>query len=257
MGIEYNAARLIASSRADFRTTLMVGRQVVVASNRKLTQLGLERCAGQYAERLFQGLGAWTVDSVDASGYEGASIVHDLNRPFAVAGSKHYERYSAVVDCGTLEHVFDFPTAIKGLMDALRPGGTFLLQTPTNNYGGHGFYQFSPELFYRLFSPRNGFRVVRMYMVQHLFEYHFFKAKWRPMPDPRGARRTFVTKHPALLLVQAQKFRTVPLSMIQQSDYEKEWKEKAPPLPRINEWLNRVYDLPLRLAEKFIRTRYE
>jgi hypothetical protein len=29
--------------------------------------------------------------------------------------------------------------------------------TPANNQMGHGFYQFSPELFFRVFSQENGY----------------------------------------------------------------------------------------------------
>jgi 2-polyprenyl-3-methyl-5-hydroxy-6-metoxy-1,4-benzoquinol methylase len=57
-----------------------------------------------------------------------------------------------VFDGGTLEHIFDYPTAIKNCMKMVKPGGHLLLTTPANNWFGHGFYQFSPELFYSFVS---------------------------------------------------------------------------------------------------------
>ena len=67
-------------------------------------------------------------------------------------------KFSVVIDGGTLEHVFNFPVAIKNCMQMLDVGGHFFVHTMANNFMGHGFYQFSPELFYRVFSPENGFR---------------------------------------------------------------------------------------------------
>ena len=37
----------------------------------------------------------------------------------------------------------------------------FVRITPANNFFGHGFYQFTPELFFRIFSAANGFEVER------------------------------------------------------------------------------------------------
>ena len=64
-----------------------------------------------------------------------------------------------VVDGGTLEHVFDYPTALRNAMRMVRVGGHLILNAPVNNFPGHGFYQISPELFFRVLSPQFGFRV--------------------------------------------------------------------------------------------------
>ena len=78
---------------------------------------------------------------MDASDYEGCSIVHDLNNPLP----EHLVgRYSLVLDSGTLEHVFDFPTALRNSLAAVRTGGHFVTIAPGNNQFGHGFYQFGP-----------------------------------------------------------------------------------------------------------------
>lgn len=101
-------------------------------------------------------LGSTKIDSLDISDYQGASIVHDLNKPLP----QEYEcKYDCVIDGGTLEHVFNVAEALVSIMQLLRPGGLFITCTMANNYCGHGFYQFSPELFYRTFSEENGFSV--------------------------------------------------------------------------------------------------
>jgi len=103
--------------------------------------------ADGYAESFLQRLGARECVSIDASSYERASLVHDMNRPIP---DELKGRFSVVIDGGTLEHVFNFPVAIQNCMDLLRVGGHFFAHTMANNFMGHGFYQFSPELFYRV-----------------------------------------------------------------------------------------------------------
>src|SRR5437763_3852117 len=55
---------------------------------------------------LFRALGFTSVESLDASDYEGADIVWDLNK--AVPDSLK-AKYDVVFDGGTSEHVFNFP----------------------------------------------------------------------------------------------------------------------------------------------------
>ncbi|GHV03646.1 hypothetical protein AGMMS50229_03290 [Campylobacterota bacterium] len=42
-------------------------------------------------------------------------------------------------------------------MELVKTGGHLILGTPIDNYYGHGFYQFSPELFFSLLDRDNGF----------------------------------------------------------------------------------------------------
>ena len=98
----------------------------------------------RYIEGLLKFLGAEDVTSIDASDYEGATVIHDMNVPLP---TKHEGRYDFVFDGGTLEHIFHFPTALRSCMAAVKTGGHLLIQTPINNWCGHGFYQFSPELY--------------------------------------------------------------------------------------------------------------
>jgi hypothetical protein len=44
-------------------------------------------------------------------------------------------------------------------------GGHFVIITPANAHCGHGFYQFSPELFYSALCAENGFWVERLLFV--------------------------------------------------------------------------------------------
>lgn len=64
--------------------------------------------------------GCKNVDSIDISDYEGANILLDLNEPIP---QKYENKYMAVIDGGLLEHIFDFPSAIKNVMSMVSVGG--------------------------------------------------------------------------------------------------------------------------------------
>jgi len=116
-----------------------------------------ERCdklaAEPFGEPFLEACGFRTVRSLDFSDYEGADIVHDLNLPLP---AKLEALSSFVYDGGTIEHVFDVAQALQNVMKLTKLGGTILLSSPANGQCGHGFYQFSPELFYRVLEA-NGF----------------------------------------------------------------------------------------------------
>jgi len=165
----HSVAFLAAAQRlgTSFEATLQLGRQVLgdeVSFSRALARAGVAGATvgaepgvkrDGYADSLFGFLGASSVDSLDVSDWEGATIIHDLNQPFP-QGMR--QRFSAVLDAGTLEHVFEFPTALRSSLDAVRSDGHFLCITPTNNWCGHGFYQFSPETYFS-FLPAAGFKI--------------------------------------------------------------------------------------------------
>ena len=175
-----------------------------------------------FADALLTAFGAKDPVSVDASSYENATIVHDMNvdLPDELIG-----KFSLLIDCGTLEHVFNFPVAIRNSMKMLSVGGHVAFVTTANNFMGHGFYQFSPELFYRVLSPENGFQVLRMFISEVRPN-----APWYELMDPSAIRqRVELTNNaPAYLLVLAKRTADVaPLAKApQQSDYEQlSWRD--------------------------------
>jgi len=79
-----------------------------------------------FSEPFFSELGAERVDPVDATDYEGASFAHDLNCELPELPLK----YDAAVDGGTLEHVFNFPIALKTSMNTVQIDGRVLKRFP-------------------------------------------------------------------------------------------------------------------------------
>jgi hypothetical protein len=240
MGIDANGSRfLLYAQRAgvDFTRTLMIGRQGLhLTANRlaaNFAEFGrrmddieakqLLEAANGYAEPFFQQLGAAEVDSLDASDYEGAMHVHDLNTPVA---DELKGRFSTVLDGGSLEHVFNFPVAVQSCMEMVAVGGHYLGITPTSNFSGHGFYQFSPELFYRILTAENGFTVERMLLYEDRPA-----SSWYEVPDPLILHRrvTFTNPNRSYLAFIARKLAAVPLftRWPQQSDYAAAWASES------------------------------
>lgn len=214
-----------------FDEVMMLGRQTLYATKEK-TKETIEKYGtnvkditevdfkNEYSEPVFQLLGAVKIDSMDLSDYEKASIIHDLNDP--VPGELK-NKYSVVFDGGTLEHIFNFPVAIKNSMEMLKPGGHFIAVTPANNQMGHGFYQFSPELFYRIFSESNGFRMVKMLIYLSVDSM----SHWYEVRDPKdvNSRVVLTNNYPVSLIVIAEKIKETQifLSTPQQIDYVNTW----------------------------------
>ncbi|WP_207495319.1 hypothetical protein [Aridibaculum aurantiacum] len=240
MGLDINGARLIVKAKSDgvsYEKVVTIGRQGLHLSAGELKKIlsasGYQTAdaskilLGQngYSEPLFETLGASVIDSIDASEYENASIIHDMNLPIP----DHLKgKYTAVVDGGTLEHVFNFPIAIKNCLELLETGGTYIGITPANNFFGHGFYQFSPELYFRIFNEENGFKIVRM-----LFYIDKKGATVYEVSDPNEVKSRVLLSNtsPSYLFIIAQRvtkkeiFSRPPL----QSDYENiSWKHNQP-----------------------------
>jgi hypothetical protein len=230
MGIDTHVLRLLLDAQKkglSFSSTIMVGRQnyyepgasdlcsALSIRNEDASAL-LEM---RYMEPLLRRLGATRIESLDNSAYEQASIIHDLNEPIP-----EYLKvsFSCVFDGGALEHILNFPQAIKNCMEMVAVGGHFLGVTTANNFMGHGFYQFSPELYYRIFSPDNGYAVQDMLLCET-----DRGAPWYRVEDPkaRGGRVELINNRPTYIMLLARRLSDVKIfdTTPQQSDYFSTW----------------------------------
>lgn len=239
MGVDLQVLRFLLRSKTSvsFESFLMLGRQFCHVSQRdiekELRHIHLNpadiRAAAtkaresRYVEPILELLGARRVDSLDFSNYEQATIVHDINDPVP---QNLKNRFSCVFDGGTLEHVFDFPRAMRNAMEMVAVGGHFMGVGPADNYSGHGFYQFSPELYFCIFSEKNGYEVEEVAVAESCRDAPCYR-----ITDPAklGRRVQFTTSRPTYVMVRAKRlrqaeiFRTPP----QQPFYEAAWTSGA------------------------------
>jgi 2-polyprenyl-3-methyl-5-hydroxy-6-metoxy-1,4-benzoquinol methylase len=78
---------------------------------------------------------------------------------------KDIEKYDTIFDGGSLEHIFNVNQALKNVSMMCKPGGQIIHSLPANNQCGHGFWQFSPELFLSLYSEKNGYMNTEVYIA--------------------------------------------------------------------------------------------
>jgi len=116
------------------------------------------------AQTLLTLLGADHVYAADISPREKPDFLIDLGEPVDVS---YHARFDTILDVGTLEHVFDIGTALKNIVRMCRKGGNVILIHPSSGAIDHGFYQFSPTLYFDFFSS-NGFSVVGCYLNEPL-----------------------------------------------------------------------------------------
>jgi hypothetical protein len=106
----------------------------------------------------------------------------------------------------------------------VKSGGHFLQVTNANNFMGHGFYQFSPELLYRVFSPENGFEIRAVLLHEVIPGGH-----WYAVSDPVAVQQRveLCNSAPTYILTIARKVadREPFIKPPFQSDYSAIWRQ--------------------------------
>jgi len=119
-------------------------------------------------EYLFKTLGFSEFKSMDYSDYQSAHIIFDLNNyelPKALLGV-----FDVIIDGGTMEHIFHIPNVLNNIYRMLRVGGRIIHISPSSNYVDHGFYSFSPTLFYDFYQT-NKFKIETLQICHIPYRY--------------------------------------------------------------------------------------
>jgi len=146
------------------RQGIHINKDIITYMTRKYGRSFTDGVLTPYCETLLKELGfAPDVDSIDCSPYEGATIIHDMNKPIPEIMK---QKYDYIYDGGTIEHVFNIAQVVDNISDMLKVGGIFCSVTVNNNFSGHGIYQFSPEFFMSAFSETYGMKVLELYLAK-------------------------------------------------------------------------------------------
>lgn len=257
MGIDAHGLHCLeyAKQFGAFGRTATLGRQNVYLKASLLERKfgnGLDWKKQVYCEGLLETFfGATKVDSIDRSNYEGASVIFDMNEPLTPG----FPEYDTVIDCGTSEHVFNISQALNNIIALARPGGQILHVSPANNFCGHGFWQFSPELFFSLYSEQNGFRDTEVFIASRKKTSVWYKVK-----KPKAGQRVPLGSHDKIYVI----CRTVVAEKhdasardVQQSDYVAAWDQKgAEPSDQPDQTRKHAFQawLHRRILHKYFRT---
>jgi hypothetical protein len=114
------------------------------------------------AKWFFSFLG-YDLESLDFKQLQGSEIVADLS----VNGSVDFlrDKYHLVVDNGTIEHIFNAPTALMNVASMVAPGGCAVHANPFI-MPNHGFWSMNPTL-YSDFYRSNGFEIAGIFIVRN------------------------------------------------------------------------------------------
>lgn len=249
---------------ADFSKTLTLGRQFRAFTKNEFAKYmpafssipedkQKQAFASPYAEVLFAEMYGEKLYSLDGFAHEKPDIVWDLNEPIP---DEMKGQYTCLIDGGTMEHVFHVPQLLQNCFSMLQEGGFYLCMVPTNNFNGHGLYQFSPDFFYSVFSEANGMEIKDVFIVK-------FSAKnkvWRinHSPEEGGARVQFDVNTQTEIYVVAQKIGKTPQRLIaQQTDYQEGWYEDEKSITNTASRDSLIAKAPRKLVYTFRQFLYE
>lgn len=230
MGIDNTAARMLLLLRSlpdvDFGDVLTLGHQKSYISiplqKRIVKELGVakEQLSQNYSDGFMKAIGIENLQILDISNYESATIIHDLNTPIP---DSLRNQFSVVIDIGTSEHVYNAAQSLENLRELCKTQGHVLVVSPANSWLGHGFYQFSPELFFTAFDRESGFEIQSLYLIKK----RVFGETWYALDDPKnvGRRGTILTRKRCYIAVIATKSGSISaIASQQQSDYVSTWE---------------------------------
>jgi SAM-dependent methyltransferase len=240
------AARLIETVKENnlSGSIAMLGRQRWVGKRRKrsaklledvlekylpgMSETDLANPSDEYAETFFQKIGFASVDSIDVSDFENASIVQDL------AGKlpKSLEsKFDVIYDGGTCEHIFDLPTAYRNIHKMLKPGGVLIGHSPCNNWINHSFYQINPEMAYGFWEKTMGYELLHC-SLQPLAPMFANRVVTTTNPNVTGKRPRLSGELAAGGIILNYAVRKPMKSSnsgekVYQTDYENRWRNAA------------------------------
>lgn len=222
MGIDIHSLNFLkytTKKHGNLKNTLTLGRLVVFLGPNALKKYtGTSKPS--YAEDLLSKyFGATIVESIDNSNYEGATIIADMNKPTPKALD---EKFDCILDFGTTEHIFDIAQAHRNMQSMCKSGGLILHASPANNFCGHGFYQFSPELFLSRYSPENGFKDTEVFLADACDIKN-----WYRVLRSRTGERINIRSTGEIFTLVVTRIAAKSAERVQQSDYEFEWSNNS------------------------------
>ena len=269
MGLRITSMLTIEYARkhydADLSDTLTLGRQFRAFSHKEFTKylssyakaIAPEKLGkdfqSPYAEGVFTDMYGSALKSLDGFAHEKPDILHDLNQPVP---EEYQEQFSCIIDGGTMEHVFNVPMLLKNCFSMLKERGIYISMVPTNNFNGHGLYQFSPDFFYSTFSAQNGMELLDVFIVK-------FSAKdkvWKIACSPKeaGGRVQFDVNTQTEIYVIARKIGKTPdVITAQQTDYEEGWYEEERSITNTAKRDALIEKAPRKLVYLFRQFLYE
>jgi len=148
--------------------------EILFSTSSDIPKINKEAVRYIHAKTFFEFIGIsedkyYDIDKFD---FDKPKIIHDLQFPM---DQKYHDFFNLIIDCGTLEHIFDVKAVMENIVKITKVGGYVLQMVPAQNFLNHGFYQFSPTFFHDFYTS-NGFEVVESYITEGRGSYERY---WR------------------------------------------------------------------------------
>ncbi len=203
----------------NFGEILSLGRLDILISDADFKKYQIPHTLNKFADNnYFFNFKFKNLKSLDVSSFEKSDIIHDLNRPITC----HHEQFDTIIDFGTSEHVFNIVQNLKNISTLCKINGHIIHCLPANNNCGHGFWQFSPELFFQLYKKNNGYFNTEVFLIDMLEKNKFYKVENYTYQE----RLEFNSDVPLYIVVKTKKIDKNNFNEVFQSDYEVQWKDK-------------------------------
>lgn len=203
MGIDEAALEYLVDIHArfgPFGRTATLGRPGLGVSDQRLRAIvpnGGHLAAGVDVERLLlDHFGATAVDAIGPADGGRSMAAHDLNDPLP---PELRGQYDTVLDLGSCERALDALQCLANAALLLRPGGQVVHVSAATNLCGRGFWQFSPDLFFAIHAPANGFEAVEVWVAEPSSPTLRYAV---PPPEP-GRRNEPTASNPLYVLARA------------------------------------------------------
>ena len=194
-----------------------LGRQSINVGPKAAVAWGGDKNGLWCEDLLTQHFRAKKIDSIDNSPYEGATVIVDFNKKIP----EHLKgKYDTVLDYGFTEHVFNVAQSFENIRSLCKKNGRIMHVVPSAGFCGHGLYQFSPELFFSLYSEFNGFDNTQIFMAD-LCE----PSVWYRVKKPRNGERVNIVSESEVYILVVTELAGGKEVSVQQSDYEFLWSK--------------------------------
>ena len=202
--------------KSGFGEVLSLGQINNLINKDDFKKLHITEIQDKYSNKLLlENFNIKSINSLDYSDFEGADIIHDLNLPL----KEKIKQFDTIIDFGTSEHIFNINQNLKNISSLCKVGGKILHCLPANNNCGHGFWQFSPELFFQLYQKNNGYSETEIYLINLHDKKNFYKINIQK----KGSRLELNSKEPLYIFIKTKKIGDNKFDNINQSDYVDQW----------------------------------
>jgi SAM-dependent methyltransferase len=166
----------------------------------------------------------------------------------------YWGKFDVIYDGGTAEHVFHFPQVLKNIHLMLKENGVIIHVSPSHNHVDHGFYMFSPQVYYEYYhTNRYAIKTSQVFEYSPRYNDPWTVYHYQPGALDRLAYGGFGSKMLAIHLVAQKTADSTSCVIPQQGGYVTAWKAEHKTSSSPKRKVNPIKRLGISLYKKMRR----